>query len=127
MQKPSTIILIDDNSTTNFLNSKIIEKWSSQISTLVYEDPKKALEELQGNYSDCLVFVDLNMPIMDGWELIENFGKTDFCSKNTIIVLTSSVDARDSQRAEENENISGFASKPLTLEILNELTQRFFK
>lgn len=127
MQKPSTIILIDDNSTTNFLNLKIIEKWSNQVSTLVYEDPKKALQELQGNYSGCLVFVDLNMPIMDGWELIENFATTDFIEKNTIIVLTSSVDARDSQRADENESISGFASKPLTSEILNELTGRFFK
>ncbi|MBX2903748.1 MAG: response regulator [Chitinophagales bacterium] len=127
MEKNYHILLIDDDRAFNFLNEKIIEfeKFATKISSHV--SPVEALEELkdiaQSNppgFPD-FIFLDINMPDMDGWEFMDNFRQlpAEVIAKTRVFILTSSLNPLDIEKSKTYEEIKGFASKPLTTEILN--------
>lgn len=126
MRRLSGIILIDDNHTTNFLNRKIIEHAHSNVDVKSFTEPEEALSGLDMTISDFLIFIDLNMPVMNGWELIEELKKKGVDQKNELVILTSSVDRNDEQRADDDQSLSGFLSKPLTFESLNQVLDQYF-
>jgi CheY-like chemotaxis protein len=120
-------MLIDDDRAFNFLNEKIIEfeKFASKVTSHV--SPVEALEELkqlaQSDPSGLpdFIFLDINMPDMDGWEFMDNF-KTlpnEATAKTKVFILTSSLNPFDIQKSKTYDEIRGFASKPLTTEIIN--------
>lgn len=125
-------MLLDDNELDNFINQKTIE--SSHFASKVYVNTssKSALEflknlEVSGTNSTTLfpeiIFVDINMPMIDGFQFIELF-KTTFPKKINnikIIILTSSLSPSDKQKSETiSENII-YLNKPLTQEALNQI------
>lgn len=61
-----------------------------------------------------IIFLDLNMPIMDGWEFLEEFAKLSNIGNVKIYILSSSIDSRDIARAKEYELVHDFIAKPLT-------------
>ena len=68
-----------------------------------------------------IMFVDFNMPVMDGFEFIENFKKIndEELMKSKIVILTSSIDHEDRVKAEKIDSSITFINKPLTSEFLN--------
>ncbi|HXA00607.1 MAG TPA: response regulator [Cytophagaceae bacterium] len=121
--KLSCVLLIDDDSINNFLNERLLKKL--QISNAV----KTALNGAEGlKYIDqhcaidggcCpeLVFLDINMPVMDGFEFIRNFRKLDFYNKDkmTVAILTTSRNEKDIE-AMKHLGAYHFVNKPLTAE-----------
>ncbi len=75
-----------------------------------------------------LIFLDINMPVMDGWEFAEAFSKLDQEQKGNskIIMLTSSINPDDKERASQLSSISGFQSKILSIEALKEVLNQYF-
>ena len=70
-----------------------------------------------------VIFLDLNMPIMDGWEFLDEFGKLSEEKDIRIYILSSSVDSRDMERAKKYGMVNGFIAKPLTDAKIKELAQ----
>ncbi len=119
------ILLVDDDVIYNFLHKKLIGNTGYQNHIEVALNGKMALEYLSdsSNRDDKdhpvpgLILLDINMPVMDGWEFLEAFNKLD---KNVtkdinIVMVTSSMDPDDVTKAKQIEIIKDFTSKALTI------------
>jgi len=130
--KYNTVLLIDDSELDNFINEKMLDANLFSKNVLTSLNGEIALNVINklihsdetGNES-CLdlVFVDLNMPVMTGFEFIENFKRlrAGKITKTKLVILTSSIDNEDRLKASKiDENII-FVNKPLTNEVLRSL------
>ena len=137
MKKPqtkySTVMLIDDSEIDNFINHKMIEGCNFAERTYIHTSSKSALEFLKNlertgkvpkELIPEIIFLDINMPIMDGFQFIEEFDKLakEFKSKSKIVMLTTSVNPSDIERSQKNKYIIKYINKPLTQDVLNSIT-----
>lgn len=123
------ILCVDDDPITLMLCKKVIAKanFSSVIESA--KDGVEALkffdshneEKVNEDYPQ-IIFLDLNMPIMDGWEFLEEFNlfKESF-PQTKIIVLSSSVDPKDINKSKNFSMVLDFLPKPITVEMLNSI------
>ena len=114
MAKPNKIILVDDNDTTNFLNKTVIDRSGHDLAVEVFRDPQEALEFLESNRDNIenhLIFLDINMPVIDGWEFARQYENFDMHTRNKLVMLTSSIDPMDKSKAEQLVSINDFKSK----------------
>ena len=137
-QKLNCVLLIDDDEPTNFLNNMFVEEADCADHIKVACGGPEALEYLSETenaengssepYPD-LIFLDINMPAMNGWEFLdkykkikkENNGKTVI-----IIMLTTSLNPDDVIKAYGIPEISGFENKPLTTEKIDVIVKKYF-
>lgn len=128
--KPKRILLIDDDHTTNALNKMIISRSALVDEVLTFEEAEKALTFLKnenGSRQPSLILLDINMPIMDGWEFLSEYDKLNGSNRNDkIVLLTSSIDPEDMSKAEELASVSEFRSKPLSTDMLDSLVTDYF-
>ncbi len=126
----TSVMLIDDDAITNMINTKII-KMNFSFDVHDYSNAQVALDQLkQWSYSfseklPFIIFLDINMPIMDGWEFLNEFQKlpVEVHQKSKIYMLSSSIDVEDIEKAKTYHVVSDFVSKPLTSEKLKTLFQ----
>ena len=117
-----TIWLIDDDDITNMLHIILMEKEFPSDNTVVFNLAEKAIETLSnGTNLPDFIFLDINMPFMDGWEFLEAFSKLENTALHTIqiYILSSSIDPDDFYKAVNSKYIKGFISKPLKPEKLS--------
>lgn len=117
------VLIVDDSSIDNFVNQKMIELNKFSEKVIAFTRATKALEYLMGldknNLQACeipsFIFLDLNMPIMDGHEFIKQFETLpdEIKEKCKIIVLTSSVNPFDPIIINDHKHVLTFLSKPL--------------
>ena len=109
------IWVVDDDEVSCFISETILKIVSKDIETRAFTSPELALETLFATKDNPdVVFIDLNMPVMNGFELLEKIEpfKSDF--ENTkFYVLTSSLDPRDKARADKISIVEKFIMKPL--------------
>lgn len=131
--KLNCVLLIDDDEPTNFLNKMIIEETGRVAEVKVVQSARDALEYLAGRNAPKpptpeLIFLDINMPAMDGWEFLERYALLSPEQKASIIVvmLTTSFNPEDEERARGINYISGYKNKPLTAEVMSEIIDEYF-
>jgi CheY-like chemotaxis protein len=120
MRKISTILLVDDDETTNFLHERLLERFDISEQVLVARNGSQALEILTQlnarvrSINPVLVLLDLNMPVMNGFEFLEAFQALPPAQQRCaiIVVLTSSLNAQDLART-ANLPVAGTLTKPL--------------
>lgn len=124
----NTICIIDDDPIFVFGSKILLRNNSFASDYLVCQNGQEALDTIMPLIESEerlpeVIFLDLNMPIMDGWEFLDEFGKISRESGIRIYILSSSVDSRDLERAKKYDIVSGFIAKPLTDVKIKELAQ----
>lgn len=132
------ILLVDDDSPTNFLNMEVIGEVEEVNHVQVAETGTEALEYITATGPFVangttyprpdLIFLDINMPGMDGWEFLEEYKKLNAAHKKrpVIIMLTTSLNPDDERKARAMNEVSGFLTKPLTRESFGDVLRRHF-
>lgn len=113
------VYLIDDQPIANFIVRKLLELEGFKGYIKEYNDARKALVELEKE-EDALIFLDLNMPGMNGWEFLEEIKARDL--KPDIIVLTSSTSKCDQERTKLYPFVLKYMIKPMTKEKFSEIS-----
>ena len=123
-------ILVDDDDFTNILHDMILKDTLGEETNIeTFNEPEKGLEFIQKNYAlnsdHTILFLDINMPRINGWEFLEQYEEFSEAIKTRIdiYILSSSCDGRDVNKAERNKNVKGFISKPLTAEVILSITE----
>jgi CheY-like chemotaxis protein len=130
--KLKAVMLIDDNEIDNLINQKMIESINLAENIFVHSGAKSALEYLRNiekiktgseNFLPQLIFLDIDMPLMDGFQFIDEFEKLSDSTKKycKVILLTSSLDPKDIAKSKKNTYILKYLNKPLTQENLKKL------
>jgi CheY-like chemotaxis protein len=117
-------LIIDDNFIDNIISTKIIERANFAENFVVSKSPIEALQMLRERFiRPDIVFVDIRMKGMNGFEFIQEYKKIGIDNKKTkIYMLSSSIDPTDVQRARDNQDITGFITKNLTEKTLSEIS-----
>lgn len=123
------VMLVDDNEIDNIINEKIIEASSFAENVLVFQTGQDALEYLQSHQEESsdlpeIVFLDINMPMMDGFQFLEDFEKfsDNVLEKCKIIMLSSSISPKDIDRAASSRYVKKYLNKPLNKRYLEAIT-----
>lgn len=120
--KNKKIWVIDDDPIYQIIVKKIIEK--SEMFTEIYsfKNGKDAIDNLYKSSENSesvpdIILLDINMPIMDGWEFMEELGliKTKFINEIVVYIVSSSIAIEDKNKSKSYENILGYLSKPINV------------
>lgn len=126
MSSFDTILLVDDDPINNLINSRLLEKSGYSAKIIAFLEGKIALKHIANLpvNEKALIFLDINMPVINGWEFLESY-EASFPDRNdTIIILSSSIDYHDRRKSKTYQSVSGFMEKPLSMsKILTELAQ----
>jgi CheY-like chemotaxis protein len=126
-KKPDLVLLIDDDEAVNMLNTIILRKSGLAENIVAVQSGEKGLEALMEfqteNRWPGIIFVDINMPGICGWEFIERFKKhfQQFKHRCLICVLSSSLDPGDRENAKQSDMVDSFISKPLSIDAATSL------
>jgi len=130
-KKYRTVMLIDDNEIDNLINQKMIESAAVTENIYTHTGAKSAIEFLRNmekmDVADKvlpdLIFLDIDMPLMDGFQFLEEFEKLGNVAKKKckIIMLTSSINPQDFNRSKKYENVKLYLNKPLSHESILKL------
>lgn len=126
----TSIMLIDDNKIDNLFHARVISKNIQDISIITKESAEEALEYLATEGDGCpdIIFLDINMPRMNGWDFIEEYKKLDPDKKKSLVVvmLSNAETPDDSMKRKTAGIFADFKSKPLTPEMLNEVAGLYY-
>jgi len=130
MHDIGTVMLVDDNDTDNFISKRIIEITQFSKNVIVKSSGKSALDYLQENKESPdsipdIIFLDINMPIVDGFVFLYEYEKFSNSVKDKcrVIILSSSDNKRDIDKIINNDFVIKFVTKPLTEKTLEEIKE----
>ncbi|HEY4650678.1 MAG TPA: response regulator [Pontibacter sp.] len=135
MKKLSSVLLIDDDETTNYINKLVVNRAAITEELLVALNGKEAIELItarcegttSGQDLPQLIMLDINMPVIDGFGFLEAFNKLECLQDKSVVVavLTTSLNPGDIERARQ-AGVTEFLSKPLTRQMLDKLMETYF-
>lgn len=117
--KDVSILVVEDDPVTSFLITLKLSQ-NGLINVQQVENGVDALMNLQKHCPD-LILLDLNMPIMDGFEFLEEKSRQKICPEAKIIILTSSTLMADRKKAEKFPSVKAFMEKPLDNEKIEQI------
>ena len=133
------ILCVDDDPITLMICKKVVEKVEFANEIITAKNGEEAIKYFDSLFEERkvndsieypkLVLLDLNMPVMDGWEFLETYMSKDYqnvFNSTRFIVLSSSIDPYDINRS-KTYPVIGFLSKPITKEMLDNLKPQFIK
>lgn len=132
MNRLQNVLLVDDDESTNRYHEIIINQLGFEGAVQKAKNGKVALDllhEVKDAAFPEVIFLDLNMPVMDGFRFVELFQKTDVFKekKPTVIVLTTSLIPEEKKRVLKNRNIHMFLNKPMNKKSLQDIIDKVFE
>jgi CheY-like chemotaxis protein len=128
------VLLIDDDEATNFYHTIILEEQGSGLHIQAVKSAHEGLDFLlsKGKYAGApkpgIIFLDLNMPGMNGWDFLQAYNELsgDIKDRAVVSILTTSVNPDDKEKAEAFPLVKEFAHKPLTPEVFWKVVDEHF-
>lgn len=119
------VMLIDDNEIDNLINQKMIEASGITNNVYIHTGAKSAIEflknleklsELSNEVLPDIIFLDIDMPLMDGFQFLDEFQKLTVKTKEkcNIVMLTSSINPQDLDKSKSYSNVKRYLNKPLS-------------
>jgi CheY-like chemotaxis protein len=131
MKKLNCILLVDDNPADNRYHQIIIEEMNIAEKIEFAANGLEAIDYLNDDSKTLpdLIFLDINMPRMNGWEFLEAYKNIapEKKAQAVVVMFSTSSNPDDIKRAEENEDVATFETKPLTIETIEEILNTYFK
>lgn len=132
--KPQQYIVVDDDKTNNLICEFLIKAFDPEAGVFTYNEPEDGLQHVKNSIKDELpevqnvLFVDLNMPAMSGFEFVEELleFRADLADHYKIFILTSSIEDFE-EKKQEYPFVLGFLSKPLTKTHLREIAEGIYQ
>lgn len=111
------IVLVDDDEINMFICKKLLKIFDPEIETMEFLDSTTALEFVKSNNNKIsLLLLDLNMPKLNGWQFLDKISMENIGSE--VVILSSSIDPNDFQKAKKEGKVKDYWSKPLTIDML---------
>lgn len=111
------VLIVDDDLIIQLLHKRLVQKEGLHVSPEACDNGESALKLMDSKCTEdaiCVVLLDINMPVMNGWEFLEKIHQNEEFSRKIIVVMvTSSVDPVDKIKAQNYQNVVGFVEKPL--------------
>lgn len=128
MKKNKTICIIDDEEINQFILKTIIKNLNSEIITLSFNNGEVALNSLAqlASKEDMpdIILLDINMPVMGGWQFMDEFVKLQIGKKTAVYIITSSSSPDDKKKAKTYSDISDYLIRPIETKTLKEIIEK---
>ncbi|WP_183562176.1 response regulator [Mucilaginibacter sp. SP1R1] len=130
MDKVNIACVIDDDPIYTYTVKRIIDRSLIADKTLFFSDGKQAFDFFKENSAQTdrlpdLILLDINMPVWDGWQFMDEFVKISNTIKKkiTVYVVSSSIDEDDHRKACSYKQIADFVIKPISDEVLKKMVE----
>lgn len=109
-------LIIDDDKIVCYLHERLLKKIGF-LNVTFFTDSREALKYVTNSINKkFILFLDLNMPLLGGWEFLDRLSDGNFENKLTVYIVSSSIDERDHNKANNYNVVEAFLEKPLTYE-----------
>jgi CheY-like chemotaxis protein len=132
-QQLKSILLVDDDAATNFLHTLILRGMHCTENIQTVLNGQEALDYLRAAHAGEhpvpeLVFLDINMPMVNGWEFLEEYDTLpqEQRAKTVIVMLTTSLNPDDIARSEKYDEVQAYRQKPLDVKMMTAILEEFF-
>ncbi|HXA00362.1 MAG TPA: response regulator [Cytophagaceae bacterium] len=113
------VLIVDDDGIVVFLHKTSLRKSGLSFNPLTFSNGKEALDYLLTNHNNddtYLILLDINMPVMNGWEFLDQINLKSFADQVYVVMVTSSIYKKDRDKAMAYKNVIDFLVKPLSTE-----------
>jgi CheY-like chemotaxis protein len=130
MKEARRIMIVDDDPLNNSLCRFVIHSVAPELEVIDFEFPERAMDHIRegglSGTSNTILLLDINMPVMTGWEFLNALEQvpSDIRNKLTTFILSSSVDSEDKERARQNQLVTDYITKPLSPEAVRNILQK---
>ncbi|MGX5816859.1 response regulator [Chitinophaga lutea] len=128
MKPLRSIFIVDDDPIHQQITEIMLDRLQVAEHVSRFSDAQEVLEHIRGHMHDTdalpdVILLDLNMPVMDGWEFLEAFEKMreQLPRHVKVYVLTSSIDEKDREHVRSFSFVAGYLTKPLSKEVILQL------
>ncbi|HTJ50186.1 MAG TPA: response regulator [Cyclobacteriaceae bacterium] len=128
IKKLNCIMLIDDNPDDNFFHERVIKKCDAAENVIIMQSASVALEYLKSKpaISPDLIFLDINMPGMNGWEFLNEYNMLDKSLQHQVIIIMLTTSENPDDQIKAVNITTDFKTKPLTKVMLEEIITKYF-
>lgn len=120
------VLIVDDDDVFIMVNTMMVKRSTISDEPIGFSSGKNALEYIEANKDEnesYLIFLDINMPVMSGWDFLESLKNNNYNKEIHIVILTSSIDLSDHIKAKSYKLVIDFVEKILTLDACLRLKQ----
>lgn len=112
------VLIIDDDSIVLFIQEKMLKKCEISSHPFTFKDARKAINflKLQEPEHHFLILLDINMPLMNGWEFLEEVKNLLVYPNVKVLMVTSSINKYDKEKSKIYKSVIGFIEKPISTE-----------